>query len=210
MSITNTKILAARMGITRDDGRPDHDFYETVPEAVYPLLAVEELEGTRVWEPACGRGAIVRLLQDAECKVAASDLYEYDVDFPAKFGVDFLTSKLPSNTQPLHIVTNPPFAQLREFAERGIHLLEYTHGKLALLARLSWLEGIGRMPMFQNSPLYKVWVFSRRIPMMHRPEHTGKKTSSMLSFAWFVWKYGYRGGPGLGWVDWKDYMPEDE
>ena len=210
MSITSTKILAAHMGITRDDGRPDHDFYETVPEAVYPLLAVEQFGGTKVWEPACGQGAIVRLLSAAKCQVVASDLYEYNVDFPAKFGVDFLIAKPPTMAQPLHIVTNPPFAKLQQFAEWGIYLLNYTHGKLALLARLSWLEGIGRMSMFQNSPLYKVWVFSRRIPMMHRPDHTGKKTSSMLSFAWFVWKYGYRGQPKLGWVDWKDYWPEDK
>jgi hypothetical protein len=41
------------------------DLYETPAEAVHALMRVEHLP-LRVWEPACGPGAIVRVLRESE------------------------------------------------------------------------------------------------------------------------------------------------
>ena len=38
------------------------DLYQTPPEAVHALLRVERLPSI-IWEPACGPGAIVRILR---------------------------------------------------------------------------------------------------------------------------------------------------
>ena len=53
-----------------------HDLYETPPEATRALLEVERLPH-RVWEPACGPGAIVTVLRAAGHDVVASDLVDY-------------------------------------------------------------------------------------------------------------------------------------
>ena len=49
----------ARLAERRDD------LYETPECATRALLAVESLPQGTVWEPACGPGAIVRVLRDA-------------------------------------------------------------------------------------------------------------------------------------------------
>src|SRR6516162_8818181 len=66
-----------------------HDLYETPDVAVEALLRVERLPH-RIWEPAAGRGAIVRvLLRRAGHAVIASDVADYG--FPLDFVRDFLT-----------------------------------------------------------------------------------------------------------------------
>ena len=52
------------------------DLYETSPEAVYALLTAEQLPHY-LWEPACGPGAIVRVLREAGHQVLATDLVDY-------------------------------------------------------------------------------------------------------------------------------------
>src|SRR5690606_37365727 len=52
------------------------NLYETPPEATRALLALEAF-GLEIWEPACGRGAISRMLEDGGHKVFLSDLVDY-------------------------------------------------------------------------------------------------------------------------------------
>jgi ParB-like nuclease domain len=52
------------------------DLYQTPAAAVRALLDVEKLP-RRLWEPACGPGAIVRVLRAAGHEVLASDLVDY-------------------------------------------------------------------------------------------------------------------------------------
>ena len=74
--------LQHMLGSTQDDGRPEHDFYNTCPEAVHSLLAMEQFS-PYVWEPACGEGAIVKVLREHGYQVFASDLYKYETDIHA-------------------------------------------------------------------------------------------------------------------------------
>jgi hypothetical protein len=172
--ITN-KWAGMQTGITGDpENRPDSDFYPTPQIAAQKLLGAEAFQHL-VWEPACGDGAIVDVLEEAGYNVLASDLFEYP-DIDATFGIDFL-DQIGTVTD-TDIVTNPPFRLALEFAVRGLSLLVGTGGKLALLNRLAWLEGQKRRPFFEGSPLKNVWVFSKRLPMMHRPDWKGNKLAS--------------------------------
>ncbi len=54
-----------------------NDLYETPEVAVEALLRVENLPRV-IWEPACGPGAIVRVLRRHGHAVYATDLVEYD------------------------------------------------------------------------------------------------------------------------------------
>ena len=96
-----------------------------------------------------------------------------------------------------NIITNPPFKLAEEFAYKAVVLASR---KIALLARLGLLEGQQRRKMFLSTPLARVWVFSKRLPMMHRHDFVGEKSSSAIAFAWFVWDHAHSGSPTLGWL----------
>ena len=55
--------------------RVPFDFYATPPEATRALLSVEDFDGL-VWEPACGHGAISRVLVNAGYSVVSTDLID--------------------------------------------------------------------------------------------------------------------------------------
>jgi tRNA G10 N-methylase Trm11 len=82
--------------------REPFEFYPTPPEATRALLSVERFEGT-IWEPACGDGAISKVLEAAGYYVISTDLIDRGY---GTGGVDFLktTEALGRN-----IVTNPPY-----------------------------------------------------------------------------------------------------
>jgi len=166
------------------------DFHETPEIAIRGLLSVEAFTGP-IWEPACGHGAISRMLEDAGHEVISTDLVERGYGTGR---VDFLMEFAPRSP---NIVTNPPFKLAAEFARRAVAL---TTGKVALLCRLGWLEGRERGQMFAENPLARVWVFSGRLPMMHRNGYDGPKSTSAIAFAWFVWDKAHAGRPTLGWL----------
>ena len=169
-------------------GRPDDDFYPTPPAATAALLRVEAFEGP-IWEPACGDGAISRLLDAAGHQVISTDLNHRGY---GRGGVDFL---LDFETRAANVITNPPFSLAAQFAR---HALGRTTGKVALLCKLNFLEGMKRKPLFEGTPLKTVHVFSQRLTLARN----GQKIESrgMIAFAWFVWEHGHDGAPTLAWL----------
>lgn len=82
------------------------DLYQTPPEAVRALLRAEKIPA-RVWEPACGPGAIVRVLRQAGHEVIATDLVDYGCP-DSETRVDFLMERsAPAGVEA--ILTNPPY-----------------------------------------------------------------------------------------------------
>lgn len=70
------------------------DLYETPPVAVIALLEREALPSV-VWEPACGRGAIVGLLRAGGHTVIATDLNSWGVPLPNHDATSCLRSERP-------------------------------------------------------------------------------------------------------------------
>lgn len=177
----------------------EHDFYATPPEAVHSLLAIERkwIPDCRViWEPACGDGAISKVLEASGYEVMSTDLVDRGYGTP---GVDFLTCEPPVHSA---IITNPPFKLARQFVDTALTHVPY----VAMLLRLAFLEGGARMPWFASTPLARVHVASRRLPMMHRGGWTGPKPGSAVCHAWFVWDKRHEGRPTVNWFDWKDHV----
>lgn len=183
---TLLRMLGAReAGSLRRD-----DFHETPEIATRALLGVEKFAGP-IWEPACGHGAISSVLDSAGYEVISTDLVQ------RRYGsgrIDFLMEYKPLAP---NIVTNPPFKLAAEFARHAVRL---TTGKVALLCRLSWLEGRERGRMFQQLPLARVLVFSGRLPMMHRVGFIGDRSNSAIAHAWFVFDHSHDGAPTIGWI----------
>ena len=80
------------------------DLYETPSCAVETLLRVEHIPRC-VWEPAAGRGAITRVLQQHGHRVIGSDICDYGSDTKLDFVADFLTcTRLPPDWRRLRVL----------------------------------------------------------------------------------------------------------
>ena len=169
-----------------------HDLYETPAGAVHALLAEESLQGG-VWEPASGRGAIVRVLRGAGHRVIATDLIDYG--FPdATAGVDFLQQcSAPEGVTT--ILTNPPFKHAPEFVRRALSLAP----RVIMLLRLLFLETQNRRDILEGGRLARVYVFRNRV-QTHRDDWEGEKQSTPLALAWYVWEWQHCGSPELRWL----------
>lgn len=174
---------AALTGATGEAHRATNDYYPTPAAAVQALLEREPFPG-RIWEPACGDGAISRFLPP---DTLSTDLVDrgYGVG-----GVDFLQTY----QQVDHVITNPPFLLAQAFVE---HALTVARQKVAMLLKLNFLEGQGRYALWQGSPLRTVYVFPSRLSFGADGHNRGK---GLLAYAWFVWEQGYQGPPMLAWM----------
>jgi hypothetical protein len=171
------------------------DAYQTPPCAVEALLRVEQLPHT-IWEPACGRGSIVRVLRDHGHAVIASDITDYG-DLQLDFQADFLgESCAPAGVEA--IATNPPFKLAEEFVRRALELCPL----VVMLLRLAFLESERRTRILEGGALARVHVFRRRLPMMHRDSWTGPHASSSICFAWFVWNRNHVGPAVVDRISW--------
>lgn len=198
--MTVTAEQTRRYGLTATGRAPladrKDDLYETPPEATLALLRAERLPH-RLWEPAAGRGAIVRVLRAAGHEVLASDLVDYGEPshFPRR---DFLMErKAPDGCEA--IATNPPFKLAGQFAAHALELCP----KLYMLLRLAFLEGVGRTPLLDGGQLARVHVFRNRLPRMHRDGWEGAQASSSIAFAWFVWDRAHTGSTELRRISWE-------
>lgn len=176
------------------ENREKDDFYPTWPGATLALLSVEKFDGA-IWECAAGEGDMSRVLIDEGYSVVSTDLVDRGYGEPR---IDFL---MEWSARAPNIVTNPPFGLAREFVDRALAL---TSGKVAMFLRLAFLEGLNRGQWFPDTPLARVWIMSRRVPIQRGRISELGDGHGVIAFAWFVWEHGHVGAPALGWLDWKD------
>lgn len=172
-----------------------HDLYETPEQAVAALLMAEDLPHT-ILEPACGPGAIVRVLRAAGHTVHATDLIDYQCP-DSRAGIDFLMGyEIPSDVQA--IVTNPPFKLAEQFVAHARSLCP----KVYMLLRLGFLESERRRAILESGDFARVHIFRNRLPLMHRAGWTGPRASSGMAFGWFVWDADHQGPATLHRISW--------
>ncbi|BAB54373.1 hypothetical protein [Mesorhizobium japonicum] len=196
-----------------------NNLYETPPEAMRTLLSFMRFSA-KVWEPACGKGAISRMLEDAGYEVELSDLVDYgtvDRHGELQRAENFMsTAPRADNPDRPDIVTNPPYgADLNAFVAHALRA--HRPRRIALLLNLNFLCGFedeNRNFAMDEHPPSDVFVFTRRLPMMHRDGWTGDIASSRMNTAWFIWTldeatntYDADGkrGTQLVRVDWKTF-----
>ncbi|MCT8970611.1 SAM-dependent methyltransferase [Microbaculum marinisediminis] len=216
------------------DSERGNNLYETPPEAMHALLAVERFEQVRtIWEPACGRGAICRVLEAAGHEVVFTDLEDYsraNADGELQEVGSFLETRWSDAEQGIRgpwrgalwtgerptIITNPPYGKvLNAFVAHALR--EHRPPKMALLLNLNFLCGFDdpdRNYVMDDCPPARIHVFTRRLPMMHRDGWAGPEAESRMNTAWFVWERDedgdYSGARIVNRVDWKDHQPAGE
>lgn len=168
------------------------DYYPTPAGATWALCRLGVLP-RRVWEPACGGGAMSRVLQAAGHDVVSTTLTprgfgETDVDF-----LECKTLRAPA------IVTNPPFNLADQFVA---HALALGADMTAFFLRLKYLEGRKRFELvYRQHPPAAVYVFIERVKFfagdVAKADQPGWNTEA---FAWFIWRAGHVGPPILGWL----------
>jgi hypothetical protein len=172
--------------------RQENDFYPTPDWVTEALLHCVTLRGP-VWEPCCGDGAMVRVIEQRGHRVVASDLADRGF---GETGVDFLRCRtFGYGCQSM--VTNPPYGDgggsakgvhapgaLLHFVYHAIRLTEQADGQLALLVRFQWLAGRKAANLISSGPLAKVIVLRKRIrwfdmgPLTNHGQH---------HHAWLFW-----------------------
>jgi hypothetical protein len=164
------------------------DYFPTPEWATHALIDNECFEG-EIWEPACGDGAMSRVLEHTGCPVFSTDLFDRGY---GQAGIDFLKADHVSD----NIVTNPPYNSAEAFVKAG---LTQSRRKMALLLRLAFVEGANRQrTIFARTPPTRVWVFSERITFY--PAGAVQKGSGTTAYAWFVWDKADIGRSEMKWL----------
>ena len=173
--------------------RVENDYYATPIESTKALLNEENFVGN-ILEPCCGEGHISKVLKEHGYDVISNDLVDRGY---GEHNQDYLTS---TNLKADNVITNPPFKYAKEFIEKS---LQDTTGRVAMFCKIQLLEGVSRKELFENTPLKTVYVFSKRQNPLRNGspvDENGKKWSSTMCFAWFVWEHGYEGNPEIKWL----------
>jgi hypothetical protein len=152
------------------------DFYATPECSTRALLGEVDLPHY-LWEPACGDGAISRVLIAAGHPVRSTDLHPHGF---GESGIDFL--KTPGMLGD-GIVTNPPLSLANQFIA---HAIDLRSPVTCLFLRLAALEGIERARFWPW--LHRVVVFSDRQPVWRHddPRRAIGKAGGLTAYAWFV------------------------
>lgn len=176
--------------MTRASGyaRGEDDWYQETPECVDRFLDAERFSGV-IWDPACGEGNIPKRCRIRGYETAGTDIRDRGYGDVR----DFLKTPLSATD---NIVTNPPFNLAQPFVERALDL---ARRKVAIVARLAFLESRARRPFFQSTPLARVWVHSSRVSMPPGGRDIPAKGGS-VAYCWLVWERGHVGPPTLGWL----------
>ena len=170
----------------RGDRQKD-DFYATPPEATQQLLDVEKFEG-KIYEPCCGQGHISKVLIKNGYDVESSDLVDRGY---GKSNIDFLMEYQTRD----NIITNPPYGRLlMQFVRQTQKIADK---KIAMLLKLTFLEGQERKEFFKEYPPTKVHVFSKRLSLMKNGE---SYDGGMMALAWFVWEKNNKTTTTINWL----------
>ena len=174
--------------------RADRDFYATHPKAVEMLLELEKFS-ENVWEPCAGNNMITNVLIEHGHKVRNSDIVDRTGDIEV---FDFLQEP-QDDTQDCDIITNPPYKYAREFVENSMRWVKNGH-KVAMLLKLTFLEGKKRRELFKKYPPKYIYVSTSRMNCLKNGE-MGQLGSSAVCFCWFVWEKGFSGEPTIRWFN---------
>ena len=183
--------------------------YETAPVATRALLAHQPLPHG-LWEPHCGKGALADLLFDAGHAVYCSDIVDRGYPQQSSTGSFLRSTGCPQGVD--GIVMNPPFAWAAQHIRHALMICPY----VVALLRLSFLEagnditeaGRARLWCLDQGHLARVFVFRNRLPLMHRDGWSGKRTTNMVPFAWYIFDADHVGATTIERISWIDSTPD--
>lgn len=163
----------------------------------------------KIWEPACGDGAISKVMIGyGGYDVVSVDLIDRGY---GESGVNFLLTTTPPEGC-LSVVTNPPYKSMANGKVYRVedwirHTMVYLKmDASAFLLKSTSIAGKRRVPILKESGLKTVYQLVGRISGMMKS--AAKSDSSMMDFAWFYFERGYRGLPNIEWIEEVETSPD--
>jgi hypothetical protein len=161
------------------------DLYPTPAEgtvAILPWLLEKLKPGSRIAEPACGRGDMALVLEYAGFKVMASDIQLTGFGKPF---VNFLkvNPKLDRFSAD-GLVTNPPFDQAEEFIRHAVQRLNVP--VVAMILKSNYWHAKRGLKLWDECTPTGHFPMTWRLAFLE--EERGK--SPLMDCSWFVWCQG--------------------
>lgn len=156
--------------------RRELDFYPTPPDVTHALLRFLKIsQKSLVWEPACGDGAMSKVLKQYVADVRSSDIRESGY---GEGGVDFLASSFDCDA----VITNPPFNVSEEFIRHALKQAPI----VAMVLKSQYWHAKKRAALFNEYP--PAWV----LPLTWRPDFMGGERGGAptMEVHWTVWVRG--------------------
>lgn len=185
MSFDHT-YASAIIGAQKTHKRKPADFYPTPADVTEALLKFLNLApGQYIWEPACGDGAMSRILKTHGHHVYSTDLRD-DSGFGEEGGLDFLKfNPDPATGIPIcavysdWIITNPPFNLSEAFIRKALSITP----NVAMLLKSQYWHAARRLPLFKDCR--PRWI----LPLTWRPAflEAERGRSPLMDVMWVVW-----------------------
>lgn len=201
MSVNQLNLIMGA-GINRKEDREENDFYATDPKALEVLLDKLKKDGIElsgsIWEIACGKGHLSRVLEERGYSVFNTDLIDrgYENFHLAK---DFFEFK---NEYDGDILTNPPYKLATQFVNHSLELVSDNRYVIMFLP-VQFLESQKRYEdLFKNNSPKYVYVFVKRVDTAMNGDFTKyKKCGPTRCYTWMIWQKGFKGEPTLRWLN---------
>jgi len=191
----NIKSVYAPLGASNHSkySREENDYYATHPSSIDHLFAVEKFS-KNIWECACGEGHLSKRMFALGKNVYSTDLIDRN------FGHDHFDFLTATKKWRGDIITNPPYKYADKFVYKA---MELTNNKVAMFLKLTFLESMGRIALFEKYPPIRILVYSFRQPVARNGSKIMFGKSSAVCFAWFIWELGFHGKPAIDWIKYK-------
>jgi hypothetical protein len=164
-----TAVLANRS----NEKRRELDYYPTPEDVTEALLRFLKLPKGTIWEPACGDGAMSKVIEAHGHMVISSDIRQTGY---GEGGIDFISAPARKCDA---IITNPPFGLAGDFIRRGTMIAP----AVALLFKSQFWHAQKRTELFEQNP--PTWI----LPLTWRPDFMfGERGgASTMDCLWSVW-----------------------
>jgi hypothetical protein len=176
------------------------DQYFTEPWVTQALLDAVKFRGV-IWEPASGRGDMVRVIEAAGYSVIASDIIGDVLGFTPAHRHDFFSPVLSRGInpyRPFSIVTNPPYKLAERFLRHALALTEPVGGQIAMLFRNEYDCAATRRDLFERPS------FAAKLVLTRRPRWLDAKAQHSASprhnFAWYLWDHWHSSPARIEWI----------
>lgn len=185
--------------------RVEYDRYWTEHWVTKALLDRIQFRGW-IWEPACGRGDMVKVLIQAGYTVIMTDIAGADLGCQGAIKHNFLSDgALLNPPNEFSIITNPPYVLAEKFIREALRLTKPDGGMVAMLMRNEYDCAATRRYLFEQPAFRAKLVLTRRPKWIDAlAQHSA---SPRHNFAFYVWDHRHSGPAEIAWIPSAKAMP---
>jgi hypothetical protein len=166
----------------KKENRRELDFYPTPKDVTISLMEFLGLFECKIHEPACGNGAMSKIIESYGHEVISSDIQK---ECYGTGEVDYLKSNPVSDIYA--IITNPPFNLSEAFIRKALKEADL----VAVLMKSQYWHAKARVKLFNEFPPAYILPLTWRPDFLEDLRKPGdKKGSPTMEVLWTVWIKG--------------------